>query len=88
MSDSIFVPMDFDCMTPLGPARCKGMLVYEDVTEWLTDIDATREPWWWRNPDFRFGATVSDRSGPPSPFNEPNEGLQNQIDRYKRNGWL
>jgi hypothetical protein len=85
---SHFEPMDFDCLTPLGPARCKGVWVEGDVTEWLTDINATREPWWWRNPDFRFGATVSDGSGSPSPFRHPNVCLQRQIKRYQDNGWL
>lgn len=86
----MFYPMDFDCITPLGPARCKGMLVSidSDITEWLTDIDSTREAWWWRNPDFRFGSTVTDGSGVPSPFGKPNSDLQKQIDRYKQNGWL
>jgi hypothetical protein len=84
----LFEKMDFDCITPLGPARCKGMLVYEDVTEWLTDINTTREVWWWRNPDFRFSSMVTDGSREPSPFGKPNPKLQRQIDRYKKNGWL
>lgn len=88
MSDQLFVPMDFDCLTPLGPARCRGMLVYGDVTEWLTDIDMTREAWWWRNPDFRFGSSVSGREGGPSSFGPPNEKLSQQIERYRKNGWL
>jgi hypothetical protein len=83
-----FEPMDFDCITPLGPARCKGMWIDGDVTEWLTDINATREPWWWRNPDFRFGATVTDGSCAPSPFRHPNVGLHKHIERYRDNGWL
>lgn len=83
-----FVPMDFDCITPLGPARCRGMWVAGDVTEWLCDIDATREPWWFANQDFRFGACVTDRGGAPSPFGEPNEELARQIERYRKNGWL
>jgi len=64
------------------------MWVEGDVTEWLTDIDTTREAWWWRNPDFRFGATVSDRTVTPSPFGSPNEQLARQIERYRVNGWL
>jgi hypothetical protein len=83
-----FVEMDFDCMTPLGPARCKGMWLENDVTEWLCDIDRTREPWWFRNPDFRFGSTTSGREGPPSPFDAPNEPLARQIERYRKNGWI
>lgn len=84
----IFTPMDFDCVTPLGPARCRGMWTEGDITEWLCDIDATREPWWFRNPDFRFGASVSDRGGKPSPFGEPTPQLERQIARYRENGWL
>lgn len=83
-----FTPMDFDCVTPLGPARCKGMWIEGDVTEWLTDITATREPWWWRNEDFRFGATVTDGSRPPSPFRPANDRLLRHIKRYQENGWL
>ena len=84
-----FYPMDFDCITPLGPARCKGMYIEGDVTEWLTDINTTREPWWWRNHDFRFGSMVTDGSKEsPSPFSTPNAKLKKQIDRYKKNGWL
>jgi hypothetical protein len=83
-----FFPMDFHCLTPLGPARCRGMWREGDVVEWLTDIDSTREPWWWRTPDFRFGSCVTDRGGEPSPFGEPNVDLVRQIERYRKNGWL
>lgn len=83
-----FVHMDFDCLTPLGPARCKGMWVEGDNTEWLTDIYATREPWWWRNPDFRFGSTITAGDGQPSSFRHPGKKLQKEIDRYLANGWL
>jgi hypothetical protein len=83
-----FVHMDFDCITPLGPARCRGMWVAGDVTEWLTDIDATREAWWFRNQDFRFASCVTDRGHEPSQFGEPNANLARQIERYRKNGWL
>ena|ERR1700752_69174 len=88
----VFIPMDFTCVTPLGPARCIGMFrtphADGDVTEWLCDIDATREPWWFRNPDFRFGSSVTDQGGGPSPFSAPTEQLARQIERYRVNGWL
>jgi hypothetical protein len=83
-----FYNMDFDCITPLGPARCKGMSIEGDITFWLTDINSTREPWWWLNEDFRFASTVSDRTREPSPFGKPSSKLAKQIQRYKENGWL
>lgn len=80
--------MDFDCITPLGEARCRGMFIDGDKTEWLTDIYTSREPWWWSNPNFRFGANVTDANGPPSPFCKPGRKLARQIERYKKSGWL
>lgn len=79
---------DFDCLTPLGDGVCKGFWVEGDVTEWLVDIKKTGEPWWFRNEDFRFGATVTNRRDKVSPFNKPNQKLAKQIERYKKNGWL
>lgn len=84
----LFEKMDFDCITPLGPARCRGMLVYEDVTEWLCDIKSTREPWWFRNPEFRFGSSVTDGNEEPSPFGEFSKKTVAQVERYRKNGWL
>lgn len=83
-----FVHMDFDCITPLGPARCRGMWVEGDATNWLTEIKATHEPWWWNNADFRFAPNVTDGGGPASPFGQPSHRLAPHIERYKKNSWL
>jgi hypothetical protein len=85
----LFTSLDqFDCLTPLGPARCIGFLVDGDITEWLCDIHRTREPWWFRNEHFRFGQTVTNGGPEPSPFTRANGKLARQIKRYKDNGWL
>lgn len=79
---------DFPVITPLGPAICIGILDDLDDVEWVTFIIATGEPWFWRNPYIRLRRNVTNGLTTTSPFANINIALQNQIERYKKNGWL
>jgi hypothetical protein len=82
-------PLDpFPVTTPLGPAVCIGIISNLDDVEWVTFIDSTQEPWFWRNPYIRRRRNVTNCLMTVSPFCNINVALQAQIDRYKANGWL
>lgn len=78
----------FPVITPLGPATCVGILSDLDDVEWVTFIDSTQEPWFWLNPYIRRRRNVTNGLMKTSPFANINLALQQQIDRYKQNGWL
>jgi hypothetical protein len=78
----------FPVITPLGPATCIGIVSNLDDTEWVTFIESTQEPWFWRNPYIRRRRNVSNCYMTTSPFSNINEVLGKQIERYKNNGWL
>lgn len=78
----------FDCITPLGPAVCRGIIDEGESVEWVTFIKATGEPWFWRNPQFRIAPDITAGRSFVSPFAEPDTKLAQQIKRYKDNGWL
>jgi hypothetical protein len=83
------IPLDhFPVITPLGPATCVGIVSNLDDVEWVTFIDSTQEPWFWRNPYIRRRRNVTNCLMTTSPFSNINPVLQAQIDRYKRSGWL
>lgn len=82
-------PLDhFPVITPLGPATCIGVVSNMDDVEWVTFIESTQEPWFWRNPYIRRRRNVTNCLMDTSPFSNINPALLQQIERYKRNGWL
>lgn len=78
----------FPVITPLGPATCVGIISDLDDVEWVTFIEATQEPWFWRNPYIRRRRNVTNCLMETSPFSNINPVLAKQIERYKANGWL
>lgn len=82
-------PLDhFPVITPLGAATCIGVCANQDDVEWVTFINSTGEPWFWRNPYIRMRPNVTNGFGKNSPFEKLNEHVLKQIERYKVNGWL
>ena len=78
----------FQCITPLGPAICIGVIDETDDVEWVTFINATGEPWYWRNPEFRLAPCITAGRSSVSPFPPPSEKLAKEIKRYRDNDWL
>lgn len=78
----------FPVITPLGPATCIGIISDADDVEWVTFIESTQEPWFWRNPYIRRRRNVTNCLMETSAFSNINPVLQKQIDRYKKSGWL
>lgn len=82
-------PLDaFNCITPLGPAVCVGIIDGGSAVEWVTFIKSTGEPWLWRNPQFRVAPDITAGRSFVSPFKEPDTELAKHVQRYQDNGWL
>ena len=78
----------FDCLTPLGPARCVAFVWDSDDPEWICRIDRTGEIFNFGNNEFRMSASVTNGYPDVSPFDNLNGKTFRQIERYKRSGWL
>lgn len=78
----------FAVWTPLGRGLVYAWDADPDDTQWLTFINSTGEPFWWRNKMVRREASVTNAYPQVTGFMGVNIETKKHIERYKATGAL